>query len=572
MYLRPCGALELPVVNHSKRNKKTISGLLKQLGRIFAAPEEDRRSQIANSQITAQPIEACELRVMLSGTNLLVHEADAEFNFLTEDDFRQQLFNAEQFVDAIEAESNVGSVITLVDGVPVDFGAANFASIAESFEPGATSSEDFDSDQIWYNEPIWEAGFGFGQDNGEPPDADSIAVPSPEEPGIDGPNSISATGPVRPETQEYPESDDATDESGITSEDLSFDGASSPPYLPNDSDSFDESFLDADPTGPSQPTSDSTGKQPDPVPTSLTVIIQTDEGILVLHQTTDLDRLSVTRSAAFQAASQIVNRLAAEAKAARTLEVFAPQNPAPTAVPSATSLSDLDAVFQDSRSLLTQLVEASTTGDNSISIAAETENLSGPATADVFVAAMRHGIPISRGASLTVLGLRRESDLTLGPGRQNRRDLTWAAQTRFVNAAKRAIGDGSLVLQLFPALVARDEERSHAELLLQQAREASQPITIAPDLRQTDLLHPQALSVALGGELWNTIPQLEPQVPPDVPAMESLASTLLHSINPRGPPHSQLPDGFSRHEAIRLQHNVLKHSIAPRSPSTGFFN
>lgn len=531
-------------------------GLLQRLGRLLAAPDIDRRSQITYSQIAVQPIEVCELRVMLSATTTQFDDSDFELNLLSDVNFHQQLFNADQFVDAVSHAANVTSVITLVDGVPVQRPEGGLALLEANDEivgraHGPTNFNTTGRVNDYKN--------AIGEELDRVTSAEVQFAES---------DHVSSTEPVRHPTEQ---SDNAPDRAEVQTDGLALQGVASDYFLTVGLDSYDESFSDSDSVY-GQPSGDTPEPSSAKDPTTVTVIIQTDEGIVVLHQTSDLDDSSVTRSAGFQAASQIVNRLVQQQRDERSSEVLAPRISS-TVLPSPTSNhSELDSVFADSRLLLNQLVEAASQSQDTSTVSNGTEAVE-LSTNTALSTVIRYGIPVARGANtMIVLGLTSEVESQLPPARQIRRDLSWTQQTRSAASTRRSLTDGSLVLQLFPAVASREEELSHAELLIDQAREAAQPITTTLDVRHEDLLRTLILSAAFGGESWDTVPLLVPQQLPDIPVIESLATTLLHSIHPRGPPHTQLPEGFSRHEAIRLQHNVLKHSIVPRSPSICFFN
>ena len=543
-------------MSRSKQRQNRTTGLLQRLGRLLAAPDIDRRSQFTYSQIAVEPIEVCELRVMLSATTTQFNDSDLELNLLSDVGFQQQLFNADQFVDEVSHAANVTSVITLVDGVPVERPEGGLAHLGAS---GAVADHS--------DVPASLNNTGRVTDHWNAVDEEPDRITSAELKFAE-PDHISSANPVRQPTEP---TDDTPDEVGIETDELALQGAASDHFLTDGLGGFGESFSDSD-LGYAQPSGDTPEPSSAKAPTTVTVIIQTDEGIVVLHQTSDLDDSSVAQSAGFHAASQIVNRLVQQKRDERSSEVLAPRISS-TVIPSpSTSHSELDSVFADSRRLLNQLVEAADQPQDTSPVSNGTEAVELSSNA-VLSTVIRHGIPVAPGASaMTVLGLTNEFESQLPRARKIRRELTWTLQTRSAASTRRALTDGSLVLQLFPALASREEERNHAELLIEQAREAAQPITATPDVRHQDLLRTQILSAAYGGESWDTVPLLVPQQRPEIPVLESLATTLLHSINPRGPPYTQLPEGFSRHEAIRLQHQVLKHSIVPRSPSICFFN
>lgn len=580
------------VLTTDRRQPDADFGLLQQLRRLLSARTTSQpRKLVTATGLTGQPVEVCEVRAMLAGDGLdATTEVDVAYTLISDADFSTQIDNALQFVDA---NSDALEFVIFINGQEVDrsqllpdsqFGAepANGLPIpSESATavalPPLSPDNDIPTDQsggaadeLAANAGVPTAGAAVGDGNANA--VDIATNPGHQQPP---PHSLEDLSSTEDGSAEWaaPEEQSTSNQSPSPSETVG---------QPNIDFTWAWDAAD-DSVAASHPLLSDNGSAPqqDTAPTTITTVIKTESGILVLHQTSAVSEFAVTNSSNFKSVQRFILLQVRELRQSKVRAVQQQAERILAAEQSAT-ISELDFVFANSGRLFDDLQNSAASQEASQHRLADTvaafdelpNKQSGQETASVDSEPRR----ISPRTTPWVLEVRRifsesadeliVSQFTVSPVAEVQAEVILVE--KFVQTGRREVHDGVFGVRLFWSATLHDKKQRDEFQLVDVARQAVPPTDSSSDLRNAELSRSLNFVASLEGESAITIPRRLPELPVQTSDAKSLSTRLLYWINPRGPPDSEQPTGLSRHEAVLLQHQRLKHSIAPRSPSTGF--
>lgn len=590
---------EARVLKSGRKQPDAEIGVLQQLRRLVSARSgSQRRGRLKLDGLANQPVEVCEARAMLAAFSAdPTNDFDVAYSSVVNADFNAQITNALEFIDS---NSNGGVVTIFVDGqqveltdlltaggsaldlyshlpttvgsndrdIPVELDKEDLLGIPDrtaapplSADLPVVDSEDYIYDEFVAVDEHWDTDNLSGLDDWQPVDELPTSTPVPDGSAPEPDFEIAADSGV---------------DSDIESPAVS-DSDSNPP-------------LTAEPSTDSERQSDTDGQHgvaaPSdalaPVvnsPTTITTVIETDSGILVLHQTSVA--AEVGRSPGLASVRRFIDAVAREFQLARNQLDTRPADLVSAVVPPV-AIESLDSVFSNSGRLFHDLQDKTRQYAVNAMAFVESDEASSAAVSDQAALPIRARSVVPRTDWSASSHLVRRIQLWLSKTALHRRfaaatSLMAQAVDDNVDSIQRMDGNRAqfyrdvLSTQRYWLPTSRDEEQVQAVLLSDLARHAAQPADAGADFRNSTLYRSLSLLTSLFGESPVTVPRRLPEHPPEIPEMVCQTTSLLYSINPRGPPDSESSTGFARQEAIRFQHQMLKHSIAPRSPSICFF-